>query len=931
MASEILFGLFALILQYCVSAQISSSDGDLCPQCTPYTCRRISGIYTVTVLTIGTYNPVVEIPASACNINITEFAHSDNYIAMNTKRGDGIINAKWALDQPGQYYGAGTRFSYDRRSGTCKGSCIYSVGPTTKDVLVQILYYDKNPGITYEFVLPNNVPFDPLNGIAVATSSVSTSGSSEGLPRKLTFARKEPANKHRSRSRAYSHRQRGVGRHHRQHRTGEADSLRERHPEPQDSWSGGRPDITSAAEGGPPQVLSFGTSYGSHTLGGRGLSYTYGGPTNSDSESKTRSKDSWSGGRPEETSAAEGGSPQVLSVGTSYGSHTLGGRGLSYTYGRSDSSSSESKRKSKTNTRSSRRRNRTLSSGRHVIERYRPGSSRRLDNGRRRGSQVTANYIRTPRYQSYSGAATSYVKSDNTISRYNRGPLRASSTLDDNNKQYRWKISGFSECSHTCGGGYQKTTIVCVSLGGRTQVVVTPENCANHLKPSQQTVACNKKPCPPAWEAEAWSECSVTCGSGTQTRKVECRQRFSSTLTLKVSADDCGLSLKPAVAQQCDMGLCSRWNVGPWSECEECGDGERRREVRCLDVYDSPIPANYCTDARPVSTEPCETKPCSVNWWMTDWSPECSASCGEGKRTRRALCMNDQGTITNDRLCENKELPVLEDQCRSDIGCRGTWFTGAWGKCSSDCGQGVHYRQVVCVHRTSPDSQGQLTVTSDAECDASVKPKTEETCFQADCDAVWFSGPWSQCSVTCGDGYMSRDVRCIIEDKNDDDSDGNESSLLPRQSTLCVSDLRPDTRKVCSQGPCPREPRYQRTNRYDPNKYDAASYVGDRGRQYTAGAFVESSREGSRYLSNEDQSSNESDDVNDKRNGLTDRYSSAKRGGFKRRTGRKPNGSAKRCSDKIDKCRVVLQARLCPYPYYQRVCCHSCQKYVLKR
>lgn len=28
----------------------------------------------------------------------------------------------------------------------------------------QILYYDKNPGISYEFTLPNNVPFTPFDG-----------------------------------------------------------------------------------------------------------------------------------------------------------------------------------------------------------------------------------------------------------------------------------------------------------------------------------------------------------------------------------------------------------------------------------------------------------------------------------------------------------------------------------------------------------------------------------------------------------------------------------------------------------------------------------------------------------------------------------------------------------------------------------------------
>ncbi|CAG5120144.1 unnamed protein product, partial [Candidula unifasciata] len=53
-----------------------------CNQCSrsPSLCRRISGLYTVTVLTEGTYNPVVVIPAPACSINVTEFGSSRNYI-----------------------------------------------------------------------------------------------------------------------------------------------------------------------------------------------------------------------------------------------------------------------------------------------------------------------------------------------------------------------------------------------------------------------------------------------------------------------------------------------------------------------------------------------------------------------------------------------------------------------------------------------------------------------------------------------------------------------------------------------------------------------------------------------------------------------------------------------------------------------------------
>ncbi|KAK3764257.1 hypothetical protein RRG08_033339 [Elysia crispata] len=912
MTMGFLFWTFLFSLQYLVQQSVTGQavvDSERCPQCSVYTCRRISGIYTVPVLTPGTYNSVVEIPASACSINITELAASDNYIALRTNGGDGIINSKWALGQPGLYFGAGVRFSYDRSSGSCRGSCIHSLGPTTEEVLVEILYYNKNPGIVYSFTIPNTVAFDPLERISPASSSPPTPLSSAEVLPKVRFAQRQPVSlssrrtsRSRGRSRTRTYR-RTSGRLHGRHAEDETDSLREYYPDPELPRSEGRPDVTSAAEGGAP--------------------------------------------------------PQALRQGTSYGTHTLGGRGLSYTYGVVESPGSSPRARSKASARASRRRGHKQKSGRRVIERYISGSStkrgarpastsqyasaiRRQDTPGRRGSKGTSNYVRTPRYQSLSAPATSYKEntagSFERSNRYSRGRLRVGTSAESN--RYRWKISGLSACSHTCGGGFQTTTIVCVSLGSRRQVVVTPENCADYRRPRQQTVACNKSPCSPAWESDPWSACSVTCGSGTQTRKVECRQRVSSTLTLMVSADDCGLEKKPAMVQQCGLGLCSRWSVGPWSVCEECGGGESVREVRCVDIYDSSIPGNYCTEAKPPTTKSCDTKPCTVDWWLSDWTPECSVSCGDGIRTRKALCLTGQGSITDSKLCEKLELPVLEEQCRADTGCRGSWFTGTWGKCSKDCGEGVRFRRVICVRRTSGSRDDQHNVTSDSDCDSAAKPESEEKCTRANCEAKWFTGPWGQCSVTCGDGYSSRDVRCIIDerDQGSKSKDNTRRDAGPRESTSCVSSLRPDTRKLCSLVTCPLEPRYQRTDRYEPSPHDSSAHFEDRIREYKASVFVGGNKVADGYQPDNSNSYNEAEDDTDSdfeddddirpRPSFSDRYRNLS--SADRRTEIRHYVPANRCSDKITRCLMAVQARLCSYPYYQHVCCLSCRKHATK-
>ncbi|XP_012867367.1 PREDICTED: thrombospondin type-1 domain-containing protein 4 [Dipodomys ordii] len=402
-------------------------------------------------------------------------------------------------------------------------------------------------------------------------------------------------------------------------------------------------------------------------------------------------------------------------------------------------------------------------------------------------------------------------------------PARHPDSVARRNRNYNWKQLGTTECSATCGKGSQYPVFRCVHRNTHEEV---PESyCDSSMKPTPGEEPCSLSPCPAFWDIGEWSECSKTCGLGLQHRQVLCRQVYANR-SLTVQPYRCQHLEKPETTSTCQLKICSEWQIRTdWSSCSvPCGVGQRTRVVRCVSNLGDVVDDEECNmKVRPGDIENCDAGPCARSWFLTEWSERCSAECGAGVRTRSVLCMTSHVSSLPLEGCGNNR-PAEATPC--DHGpCTGKveWFSGSWSQCSVECGSGVQQREVICVRK----DENAFVVLDPQECSSLERPPRQQPCRRQPCGATWFSTEWSACSKTCQGGFRVREVRCLSDDMT--------------LSDLCDPHLKPEERESCNPQDCLPE-------------VDAS------------------------------------------------------------------------CQDKYFNCNVVVQARLCIYQYYQGACCASCTR-----
>ncbi|XP_077445065.1 ADAMTS-like protein 1 isoform X1 [Stigmatopora argus] len=151
-----------------------------------------------------------------------------------------------------------------------------------------------------------------------------------------------------------------------------------------------------------------------------------------------------------------------------------------------------------------------------------------------------------------------------------------------------------------------------------------------------------------SWRAEPWTPCSVSCGGGSQVRRVRCVEG-SDGGSREVERHRClGAGRRPSDSRICNVLTCASWATSSWGLCNgQCVGpslAAQHRHVFCQDANGTRVPSGMCGGLqRPVNVRNCSAEACAARWRVGPWT-QCTATCGRhGFQSRRVTCTRRSG------------------------------------------------------------------------------------------------------------------------------------------------------------------------------------------------------------------------------------------------------------------------------------------------